>query len=42
MGNIANITHSNTVFYQLTRTNASDDEKPRIISSEEVASIPGA
>ena len=41
-GSIVNITHSDTAFYQLTRTNASDDEKPRIISSEEIASIPGA
>lgn len=39
-GTIVNITHSDTAFYQLTRSNASDSERPHVLQSEELAKLP--
>ncbi|XP_037806506.1 uncharacterized protein LOC119600390 [Lucilia sericata] len=41
-GSIVNITHSDTAFYKLTKSNVSDEEKPRIVNMDEIASIPEA
>lgn len=41
-GSIVNITHSDTAFYKLTTSNVTDEEKPRIVNMEEIASIPEA
>ncbi|XP_073839310.1 uncharacterized protein [Musca autumnalis] len=39
-GSIVNITHSDTAFYQLTRSSPNDDEKPKIISEDELSHLP--
>lgn len=41
-GSIVNITHSDTAFYRLTKSNVSDEEKPKVINMEEINSIPEA
>lgn len=38
-GSIVNITHSDTAFYKLTKSNVSDEEKPRIVNMENISSI---
>ncbi|XP_061393288.1 uncharacterized protein LOC133328757 [Musca vetustissima] len=39
-GSIVNITHSDTAFYQLTKSSTNEDEKPKIISEDELANLP--
>lgn len=39
-GSIVNITHSDTAFYQLTRSSTNEDEKPKIINDDDLASLP--
>lgn len=39
-GSIVNITHSNTAFYQLTRSNVTEEDKPRIVQRDELAKLP--
>ncbi|XP_017493296.1 PREDICTED: uncharacterized protein LOC108381390 [Rhagoletis zephyria] len=38
-GTIVNITHSNTAYYQLTKSNASDTLKPHVTSVEELTNV---
>lgn len=38
-GSIVNITQSDTAFYKLTKSNVSDEEKPRIVNMENISSI---
>ncbi|TDG52890.1 hypothetical protein AWZ03_000433 [Drosophila navojoa] len=38
-GSIVNITHSDTAFYQLTKSNASDLEKPQVLSEDDLAKL---
>lgn len=41
-GSIVNITHSDTAFYQLTTSNTSEADKPKIIDQEQLASLSNA
>ncbi|XP_037945065.1 uncharacterized protein LOC119683270 [Teleopsis dalmanni] len=39
-GTIVNITHSNTAFYQLTKSNKSSGEKPHVVGNDELVNLP--
>lgn len=39
-GSIVNISHSDTAFYQLTRSNTSDDDKAKIVDKDQLAMLP--